>query len=241
MKQAIPNHTVRYSPRAKNLRLKVTREGGLTVIIPKGYDEKNIPTILKKKKDWITAAIKRVGETKRFLEPAPNTHLPILIDLKALGEKWSVTYTIDTRYNGLRIQIEKGRLIISGPRHDRDAVIRKLHEWLRKKVRNCLFPLAKDQAAKHRLEIRGLLVKSQQTRWASFSAKKNLSLNTKLLFISPDLVRYVLVHELCHSVHMHHRKDFWNLVKNFEPDYHELDSRLRTAWREVPQWLFSKN
>jgi YgjP-like, metallopeptidase domain len=57
--------------------------------------------------------------------------------------------------------------------------------------------------------LHGLLVKSQRTRWASCSAKKNLSLNTKLLFLSPDLVRYVLIHELCHTVYMDHSKEFW--------------------------------
>jgi predicted metal-dependent hydrolase len=69
------------------------------------------------------------------------------------------------------------------------------------KVREELFPLAEKLATKHRLGLGGLLVKSQRTRWASFSAQKNLSLNTKLLFLSPELVRYAMIHELCHTTH----------------------------------------
>ena len=42
MKPAPPDYIVRHSPKAKNLRLKVTREDGLLVVVPKGYDEKKI-------------------------------------------------------------------------------------------------------------------------------------------------------------------------------------------------------
>src|SRR5437660_1296677 len=77
-------------------------------------------------------------------------------------------------------------------------------------------------------------------RWARRSASKNLSLNTKLLFLSPDLVRYVLIHELCHTVHMNHSGDFWRLVACHEPGYRVLDQALRAAWKTVPQWTFWK-
>jgi predicted metal-dependent hydrolase len=88
------------------------------------------------------------------------------------------------------------------------------------------------------MPLRGLLVKNQRTRWASCSAKKNLSLNTKLLFLSPDLVRYVLIHELCHTVYMDHSKEFWRFVASHEPGYKALDQALREAWKTVPDWMF---
>jgi predicted metal-dependent hydrolase len=98
--------------------------------------------------------------------------------------------------------------------------------------------IAQKLADKHRMPLRGLLVKSQRTRWASCSAQKNLSLNTKLLFLSPDLVRYVLIHELCHTVYMDHSKEFWRFVASHEPGYKILDQELREAWKTVPDWMF---
>ncbi len=238
MKTVLPDYRVRHSPRSKSLRLKVTRDEGLCVVVPSGFDEKKIPAILKRKQDWIAQAMKRVGEAKRFLEPKPQSHLPDSIRLIALGETWAVRYREDASHSGLRLRENRGHLVISGPNLNREAVIRKLKEWLRLKVREGLFPLAETLAAKHRLNLGGLLVKSQRTRWASCSAKRNLSLNTKLLFLSPDLVRYVLIHELCHTVHMHHGGDFWRLVAAHEPGYKLLDQSLRGAWKKVPQWVF---
>jgi predicted metal-dependent hydrolase len=237
MKTALPNYRVRQSPKARNLRLKVTREDGLLVVLPKGYDESKIPSLLKRKRVWIADALKRVGETKRFLEPKPVRHFPESVRLLALGETWSITYR-EENYLGIRLRASDGNLVISGSDLDRDAVIRKLKDWLREKVREGLFPLAEKLATKHRLRLGGLLVKSQRTRWASFSAQRNLSLNTKLLFLSPDLVRYVMIHELCHATHMNHGKEFWQLVAVHEPSYRVLDEELRVAWKSVPQWVF---
>jgi predicted metal-dependent hydrolase len=100
--------------------------------------------------------------------------------------------------------------------------MRKLKGGLRVKVRELLFPIAEQLASKHGFALRGLLVKSQRTRWASCSAKKNLSLNTKLLFLPPDLVHHALTHELCHTVYMNHSRAFWRLVASNEPHYKAL-------------------
>jgi predicted metal-dependent hydrolase len=238
MKAAVPDFGVRHSPKAKNLRLKVTREAGLLVVVPKGYDETKISAVLKQKKVWIADALQRVGETKRFLEPTPAIHLPDTVRLVALGETWRVTYREEGSRSGIRLRADDGLLVVSGSDLNRDAVIRKLKDWLRTKVREGLFPLAERLAGKHGLQLGGLLVKSQRTRWASCSAQRNLALNTKLLFLSPDLVRYAIIHELCHTVHMNHGPEFWRLVAAHEPSYKVLDQTLRDAWKTVPQWVF---
>lgn len=238
MKAALPDYSVRRSPKARNLRLKVTRENGLIVVVPKDYDEKKIPALLKRKKIWIADSMKRIGETKRFLEPEPVIHLPESVRLVALGETWSVTYREDQSRSGIRLCADDGGLVVSGPDLNRDAVLRKLKEWLRMKVREGLFPLADRLATKHGFKLGGLLVKSQRTRWASCSAQHNLSLNTKLLFLSRELTRYVVIHELCHTVHMNHGKEFWRLVASHEPSYKVLDRALREAWKTLPQWVF---
>ena len=235
---ALPDYNVRHSPKARNIRLKVTRENGLIVVVPAGYDEEKIPALLKQKKVWIADSMKRIGKTRRFFEPTPVTHLPEVVRLVALGETWAATYLDATSHSGIRLRTESGKLIISGSDLNREAVVRKLKDWLRMKVREGLFPLAQKLAKKHRLNLGGLLVKSQRTRWASCSAQRNLSLNTKLLFLSPELVRYVVIHELCHTVHMNHGSDFWRLVASHEPNYKTLDKELREAWKTIPQWLF---
>lgn len=239
MQTALPDYHIRQSPKAKNLRLRVTREEGLVVVVPKGYDESKIPTLLKQKKIWIADALKHIGETRRFLESEAVKHLPEAVNLVALGETWPIIYREEKSRSGVWLRTENGKLTISSSGLKQEAAIRKLIGWLRARVREGLFPIAATLAAKHHFNLRGLLVKNQRTRWASCSAQRNLSLNTKLLFLSPDLVRYVLIHELCHTVHMNHTREFWRLVQACEPCYKVLDEKLREAWKTVPQWMLS--
>src|SRR5262249_30347832 len=88
----LPEYTVRHSPKAKNLRLKVTAQHGLCVVVPKGFDEKKLPIILERKKIWIADALKRATETRRFLEPRSANYLPNSLQLRALGETWAILY-----------------------------------------------------------------------------------------------------------------------------------------------------
>lgn len=238
MTAALPEYQVRQSRKAKHVRLKVTRDDGLCVVIPPGFDVSEIPAILKRKKGWIADAMKRIGETRRFLELTPSHHLPDCLRLAALGQTWDIVYREDSGRSGLWLRADGERLVITGAIFNREDVIRKLKDWLRLRVREDLFPLAEKLARQHHLKLGGLMVKSQRTRWASCSAKRNLSLNTKLLFVSPDLVRYVMIHELCHTVHMNHSDEFWGLVQAYEPRFRVLDKELREAWKKLPQWMF---
>ncbi len=233
----LPEYRVRHSAKARNIRLKVTPDDGLVVIVPRGYDESKIPAILNRKKAWIAEAMARAAQTRRFLEPKPSTYLPEWINLQAISETWAITYRQDGSRPGIALRAADGTITIIGKNITRDAAVRKLNDWLRLRVRDSLFPLAQSLADKHHLPLRRLMVKSQRTRWASCSAKKNLALNTKLLFLPPDLVRYVLIHELCHLREMSHSSKFWLYVQSACPDYRVLDARLREAWKTFPSWV----
>ena len=84
-------------------------------------------------------------------------------------------------------------------------------------------------------------VRWQKTRWGSCSRRvgapePHLSLNAGLLFLPPHLVRYVILHELCHASRMDHSPEFWRRLESIEPAAQTLRSELRSAWRFVPAW-----
>ena len=72
-----------------------------------------------------------------------------------------------------------------------------------------------------------ICIRNQKTRWGSCSSDGNLNFNCRLLFLPPDLVDYVVVHELAHRRHMDHSPQFWQEVATYMPDYQERRARLK--------------
>ena len=62
-------------------------------------------------------------------------------------------------------------------------------------------------------------VRSQHTKWGSCTAKGNLNFNCLLLLAPPEVLDYVVVHELCHRLEMNHSPRFWAEVQRVLPDY----------------------
>lgn len=72
-----------------------------------------------------------------------------------------------------------------------------------------------------------IFIRNSRTRWGSCSSKANLGFNYRVAKLPPDLVDYLVVHELCHLKQMNHSKDFWDLVAQTVPDWKERRKRLQ--------------
>jgi predicted metal-dependent hydrolase len=83
-----------------------------------------------------------------------------------------------------------------------------------------------------------LQIRCQRTRWGSCSRRGTISLNVCLLFQTPEVLRYLMIHELAHLRHMNHSARFWSDVARHEPDWRALDRELLQGWRRVPSWMF---
>lgn len=72
-----------------------------------------------------------------------------------------------------------------------------------------------------------ITIREQKTRWGSCSSKGNLNFNWKLVLLDPELLDYVVVHELAHRREMNHSAAFWKVVETELPDYWERRARLK--------------
>ena len=73
-----------------------------------------------------------------------------------------------------------------------------------------------------------ITIRNQKTRWGSCSSKGNLNFNCLLMLTPPEVIDYVVVHELCHRKEMNHSKAFWDEVSHVMPDYEKARAWLKS-------------
>lgn len=72
-----------------------------------------------------------------------------------------------------------------------------------------------------------ITIRNQRTRWGSCSGKGNLNFNCLLMLVPPEVLDYVIVHELCHRKEMNHSPAFWAQVEKILPDYKQRQKWLK--------------
>ena len=77
-----------------------------------------------------------------------------------------------------------------------------------------------------------ITIREQKTRWGSCSSAGNLNFNWKLVLMPPEILDYVVVHELAHRKEMNHSSEFWAIVEKELPDYRERRERLKELGRQ---------
>ena len=70
-------------------------------------------------------------------------------------------------------------------------------------------------------------IRSAKTRWGSCSSEGDLNFHWKLVLMPPEVLDYVVVHELAHRKEMNHSRKFWAEVKNVLPDYEKRRKWLK--------------
>ncbi len=78
-----------------------------------------------------------------------------------------------------------------------------------------------------------ITIRNQKTRWGSCSSKGNLNFNVGLMMAPPEVLDYVVVHELCHRLEMNHSPKFWAKVGSIIPDYKIHEKWLKNNGREI--------
>jgi predicted metal-dependent hydrolase len=222
---AIP-YQVKVSQRARYVRLEIRGDGRLVVTRPAHVPLSAVEGILLKKKKWI---IRHHEQRKREMSAHAVRAYEDGDTFLYLGSEVVLRVTCG---DGMRVTVGlegtelRAVLPASVPEEQRPQVLKAaIEKWYRAEAARQLPPRVHELARRDGLTFRRIFIKGQKTRWGSCSSLGNLNFNWRLMMCPPEVIDYIIIHELCHLREMNHSPRFWKLVEERCPDYKE-----RKAW-----------
>lgn len=219
-------YSLKVSARARYVRLAIKPYQGLEVVIPKRFPKKQIPRILQQHEEWITTQLQN---HQHSLQPV---ELPGHVSITLTDTDFPVRYEPSSK-PALRERQDHLNIL-----HSTDLqAVELLRAWIRDKAKKVLNAKLEDVAGEFGFNYKKCIIRSQKSRWGSRSSSGTISLNDQLLFMPAQTVQYLMIHELCHTHHMNHSRQFWRLVEKYCADYkkHEQVLAQRKEW--VPDWF----
>ena len=222
----------RSSKKAKRIFMRASVRLGIEIVVPVAAREKDIKSAIEKNKLWLTEQLARIDMERTQLRP--NT-----VFLRASAENHSVTYSESGTVKSLLVPSNSELKILENNDYEPFKPSELLQEWLHRKARSHLSVLISAYATRIGKNYSKLRIARQRTLWGSCSSKRTISLNRNLMFFSPVVVNYVVIHELMHLDVLGHSEKFWKLVRKEVPDTDLIRSRLRyEADNLVPSWAW---
>ena len=231
------NTTIEYEVRRSARRRKTVQitvdGGGVQVAAPMTTPDSELRAIVRKRAPWIlghasTAVLE--AAPKRFVS---GETLPYLGRNVRLVVESADAARPSVRFDHWRFRITVPETLRGEERYllIRRAVVRwyrdRAAERLREAVERWWPRLGRGRTSR-------VLIRDQRQRWGSCAPDGTLRFNWRAMMLKPDLIEYVVVHELAHLTHRNHSTDFWALVSRAMPDEQQRRMRLREEGRVLP-------
>lgn len=213
----------------KTLALTIKKDGRLIVRAPYRLPESRIEEFIREKSDWIdkhsAAASERTAlRSERFSKPP--------YELPLLGKLSPVSHQKPYGYIDGCIHLPENMTL--------EALLPYLRKLYGAIAKETLIPRTYSAAERMGFKITAVRINSAKTRWGSCSAQRTINLSRMLIAADPELIDYVIVHELCHTVHMDHSPEFWQLVGKYIPDFKERREALKDVQKLLSEYGLDK-
>jgi predicted metal-dependent hydrolase len=217
---------IRRRAHQRTLRLRVTPKGELRVTCAKTVPKREIFHFVSSNEKFISQQLR---EFEKIREMFPAKQFVDGETLLFLGKERNLY--VRPGGNKLKLFMEGEHFILTGKSQSEN----ERREAVRRFFRNCG---RKYLAFRLEFYVKAMGLKpakvsfrSQTSRWGSCTGEGHISLNWRLIAAPPEVLDYVVVHELAHLKHHDHSKRFWALVGEFSPRYRELKD-----WLNDHQW-----
>jgi predicted metal-dependent hydrolase len=207
----------------RTLSLQIKPDATIIVKAPIFLPQHEIEKFIEQKTSWIEKHLQKIS--KRGIRAVATKHSFETGDkFLYLGTEYPLSFSDEYKqklqFNGAFIIPQE--IAKKGKKAIKNLVI----TWYKNKARDLFNQRLMIYSSNHDLSFEEMRLTSAKTRWGSCTSQNNIRLNWKLIMAPIEILDYVVVHELSHTIHHNHSKAFWNLVESIIPD-----------WKDKRKWL----
>ena len=192
--------------------------------MPQRFPLREVAPFVEEKRGWIERTLRRMDEAG-VEYPPPQLHDGGMVPY--LGERLALSVRVEPGRARARVARRDGLLHVAVPAPGREALRDALERWYRRRARAEVTPRLAAAVARTGMRYTRLQIRGQRTRWASCSSNGSMSFNHRLLLAPPEILDYVVEHEVAHLEVLDHSPRFWALLGSRCPSWREREAWLR--------------
>ena len=205
---------------SKTIRLRVTPEGTIKITLPPWVPYSAGLAFLEQKKQWVSTELNTRNVT---LEPGQligRSHI-----LHFIPENTALNPRVRTTTDAVRVHHPVYCSVYDTS--VQAAAVRGSKKALQQQAEATLPRRLKQLSELTGLEYESVSIRQLKSRWGSCSTNKHITLNYFLMVLPDALIDYVLIHELAHTRHMNHSREFWDEVGTYIADVTAIRREMR--------------
>lgn len=213
----------------KSIDVSIDSYGNVIVQAPKGTTDESIIQLLEQNWELI---LQKSTEMKERLNGPQQKVYDHGEGFLYLGDTYPIKIYQDSKIEKDHVVFKENQLTIYVKQHDDEKIKQALKRFYYQQCKALVEKSIQSYQGNFKTKPRSVRITDNQTNWGTCDSNLQLTFNWRLAMAPLEVINYVVVHEMCHMVHLNHDRSFWRLVGKIMPDYKEKENWLaRSNWK----------
>lgn len=212
----------------KSIGIYLDIYGNVEVRAPKGTTEESVLLLLEEKWAWI---LEKSKEMKDRFEGPQKKEYEYGEKFLYLGNSYPIQIFQDETEGQDNVKFEDDTLRIFVKDLEDEKIKQALKRFYYQQCKSLVESGTKKYQSNFKVKPTAIRITDSKKNWGTCDSNRQLTFNWRLAMAPQKVIDYVIVHEMCHMVHMNHDRSFWRLVGKIIPDYKECE-----YWLAISNW-----
>ena len=223
--------TIRFEIKYKNrtsFGITIDSLGNIEVLAPKGTPNENVILLLESKWELLQQKLKEMKDRQLGQQQKVYEHGESFL---YLGNAYPIQIYKDCNIEQDYVLFKEDRLHIYVKHFEDEKIKQALKRFYYQQCKALVEKSISCHQSNFKTKPRSIRISDSKKTWGTCDSRAQLTFNWRLAMAPMDVIDYVVVHEMCHMVHLNHDRSFWRLVGKIMPDYKEKEN-----WLALSNW-----